>query len=251
MFLKILYFIVVALEFVTVPMFLKYYWPKKCRMSFLFKMISATLFILAGYLAMAISNNHTPYARYILIGLVLGWLGDAFLHSLSEKMVLFALGVVAFLAGHVFYIMAFQEAILTTYPDAPFLAWYEIAVVVGVCAVVIGLVFGLKVLPKEKTPMAAGLCVYMAVILTMISKAFRFVIGEIAYGMNDQMVMIFITVIFGAILFGLSDGSLGIILGLDKNDRGTRIFNIVTYFAAQILLGASIFFVRSFELLGQ
>ena len=248
--LKVLYFLVVALEFVTVPIFLKHYWPTKCKMSLLFKMISATLFVLSGYLAMEIANNHTPYAKFMLWGLVFGWLGDLFLHSLSDKMVHFALGVVAFLTGHIFYIKALQEAILTTYPDAPAFAWYEILIVVVSCVAIVALALIFKLITKEKAPLAAGLCVYMAVILTMLVKAGSFIIGEFAYGMNDNMLMIVITVGLGAILFVLSDGSLGIILGMGKKERGWRIFNIITYFAAQILLAASIFFVRSFEILG-
>ena len=45
--------------------------------------------------------------------------------------------------------------------------------------------------------------------------------------------------------------SLGIILGMGKKERGWRIFNIITYFTAQLLLAASIFFVRSFEIFGK
>lgn len=251
MFFKILYFLSVALEFVTVPIFLKHYWPKKCKMSFAFKMISATLFVLSGYFAMKISGNSTPYATYMLWGLVFGWLGDAFLHVLSEKMFYFVLGVIAFLTGHVYYIIAFQNAIKTTYPDAANFEWYEIAIVVAVCAAIIGLVFGLKLVSKEKTPLVFGLLIYAVVILAMLVKAFRFIIGEYSYGMNDNMLMIFITVGLGAILFVLSDGSLGAILALNKTARSWRIFNITTYFAAQILLAASIFFVRSFEVLGK
>lgn len=249
--LKVLYFLVVALEFVTVPIFLKYYWPTKCKMSLLFKMISATLFVLSGYLAMEIANNHTPYAKYMLWGLIFGWLGDLFLHSLSDKMVHFALGVVAFLTGHIFYIKALHDAIKTTYPEAPAFAWYEILIVVAACVAIVALALIFKVITKEKAPLAAGLCVYMAVILTMLVKAGSFIIGEFAYGMNDNMLMISITVGLGAILFVLSDGSLGVILGMDKKERSWRIFNITTYFAAQILLAASIFFVRSFEVLGK
>lgn len=250
MFLKVLYFLVVAAEFVTVPIFLKHYWPQKCKMSFLFKMISATLFVLSGYLAMQIADNHSPYAKLMVWGLVFGWLGDAFLHVLSEKMAYFAVGVVAFLTGHIFYIIAFQKAIKTTYPDATAFAWYEIAIVVGICGLIASLAFGLKLIKKEQIPLALGLCVYMVVIITMLAKAFRFIMGEISYGMNDNLVMVAITVGLGAILFVLSDGSLGAILAMDKKARSWRIFNITTYFAAQILLAASIFFVSSFEVLG-
>jgi hypothetical protein len=76
-----------------------------------------------------------------------------------------------------------------------------------------------------------------------------FVIDVIAFGVDDNMFMIALTVGLGAILFFLSDASLGIILVDDKPvKRGMRIFNITTYYAAQVLLAASIFFVFSREL---
>ena len=69
--------------------------------------------------------------------------------------------------------------------------------------------------------------------------------------MNDHMIMICVTVALGAILFVLSDGSLGMILFAGKKgNRPLKIFNIVTYFAAQILLASSIFFIRTTVLYG-
>ena len=76
-----------------------------------------------------------------------------------------------------------------------------------------------------------------------------FIIGEIAFGVNDNMLMVTVTVGLGAVLFALSDISLGLILSSDKpRVRSHRIFNIITYYAAQVLLAASIFFVYSREL---
>ena len=74
MFLKILLAVAVLAEFYTVPTFLKHYWPKKCKMSLLFKMISATLFVLCGVLSMKIAGNNTSYASLMVLGLVFGWL---------------------------------------------------------------------------------------------------------------------------------------------------------------------------------
>ena len=65
MFWTILFILAVAAEFVTVPLFLKYSWPKKCWKSFGVKMICSALFFLAGLLAVKISGNHTPYAHLI------------------------------------------------------------------------------------------------------------------------------------------------------------------------------------------
>ena len=44
MLFKILYFLCVAAEFYAVPTFLKYYWPQKCKMSFIWKTVASSLF---------------------------------------------------------------------------------------------------------------------------------------------------------------------------------------------------------------
>lgn len=248
MFLKILFFLAVALEFVFVPLFLKYSWPDKCWKSFGYKNVCSALFFAAGLLAMTISNNHTPYAKMIIIGLLFGWIGDLFLHIVSDKIIFFGIGGLAFLIGHIFYIDAFSKAIQETYPQANTFEWYEIlAVVLLVAAVVL---YG--VLKKIKfNPMMIAVLLYAVTISTMLVKALRYSIGEIVYGMNDHMIMICVTVALGAILFVLSDGSLGMILFAGKKgNRPLKIFNIVTYFAAQILLASSIFFIRTTVLYG-
>ncbi|MDD6145983.1 MAG: lysoplasmalogenase [Oscillospiraceae bacterium] len=244
---KVLFIIAAALELITVPVFLKYYWPDRCKKSLIMKMVSSVLFVLAGYFAIKASGNSSGYADMIFWGLVFGCIGDFFLHSLKGKIVDFAIGLVAFLAGHVFYILAFIKATKTSYPARGTFAWYEILVVLlGVAGMIA--FSAAKGLFKTKGPIMAGVTVYTAVLLTMLVKALRYAIGEIAYGTNDHMVMVFITVAVGALLFFMSDTSLGLILGTDKKTRGLRIFNILTYYSAQILLAASIFFVSSREL---
>lgn len=247
---KVLFVIAVAAEFVFVPLFLKYSWPNKCWKSFGFKMVCSALFFAAGLLATKISGHSaetSPYTKLILWGLFLGWLGDMFLHLITDKIVVFGLGLFAFLGGHIFYIFAFQKAIKKTYPDKPFFAWYEIVAV----AVLVGLVLLYAAIKKKQGKLAAGklymvipVVLYAVTISAMLAKAFRYCVGEWLYGTNDHMVMIFVTVALGAVLFVLSDGSLGMILfaGQQKN-RPLKIFNIATYFAAQILLASSIFYI--------
>ena len=184
----------------------------------------------------------------IIIGLLFGWIGDLFLHIVSDKIIFFGIGGLAFLIGHIFYIDAFAKAIQETYPQSNTFEWYEIlAVVLLVAAVVL---YG--VLKKIKfNPMMIAVLLYAVTISTMLVKALRYSIGEIVYGMNDHMIMICVTVALGAILFVLSDGSLGMILFAGKKgNRPLKIFNIVTYFAAQILLASSIFFIRTTVLYG-
>lgn len=244
MLFKILMALTIIAEFFTVPMFLKYYWPTKCKQSLLFKMISATLFVLCGVFAMKASGNNTSYAVLIVWGLVFGWLGDYFLHSLKDRMVEFILGVVAFLIGHLFYIAAFYHALKTLRPDAKLLNWYDF-VIVGAVLALVSVYVAVKKIYQKKGPMVFGLMLYVVFLTAMVVKAALYLYAEWDYGINDSMVPALLTVGVGSVFFFLSDASLGLILTGDEVKRKMRIFNIITYFIAQILLAVSILFVRS------
>ena len=244
MFFKILFALTILAEFYTVPTFLKYYWPKKCKQSLIFKMISATLFVLCGVLAMKISGNNSSYAYLMVLGLVFGWRGDYFLHSLKDRMIEFIIGGVAFLVGHIFYSAAFYHALKTLKPDAKLLNWYDF-VAVGIVVVLVTLYVVLKKIYQKKGPMVIGLMLYGIFLTAMVVKACLYMYAEWDYGVSDTMVPALLTVGIGSVFFFLSDGSLGLILTGDEVKRKMRIFNIITYFIAQILLAVSILFVRS------
>lgn len=244
MFFKILFVLSIVLEFVFVPVFLKYYWPDRCKKSWFFKMVCATLFVICGYSAMKISGNNTPYATLVMWGLVFGWIGDFLLHALSNKTIYFVTGTIAFLTGHIFYIIALQKAIKTTYPGSRVFEWYELVLTAAVVGAVIIIAFKNNIF-KEKGAIAVGAMGYGVMLMTMLAKAARYCFGEWAYGTNDYTALLFVLVLLGAILFAASDLILGYIIGFNDKRRATRIVNIVTYFAAQILLASSILIVRS------
>lgn len=245
---EILFIIAVIAELALVPLFLKYYWPDRCKKSFITKTVCSLLFVLCGIFAVKAMGNNTLFADYIVWGLVFGMAGDLLLHSLTENKLPFIIGVVAFLIGHIFYIMAFQRAIYTTGLNPSAFTWYEAVAILAILALALIYAFKTNVF-KRKGAMAYGLLVYGIVLAMMLVKGLRYAIGEIVYGTNDHMFMVSLTVGLGAVLFFISDLSLGVILSDDKPaKRGMRIFNIGTYYTAQLLLAASIFFVSSREL---
>lgn len=244
MFLKVLLGLVILAECVCVPLFLKYYWPDRCKQSFILKVVSAALFVICGVLCVQISGNNTPYANLIIIGLILGFFGDVFLHSLSSNKLHFVIGFLSFFAGHFFYIAAYWKAIRTTYPAANFFAWQELLVTVVFLGALLT-AFVMKGVFKGKTPLLVVFTVYGFVLATMMTKSFRYAIGEIAYGTNDHMVAVFFTVAIGGLLFSISDAILGYTIPAGTTSRALRIVNIGTYFTAQILIALSILFVRS------
>lgn len=244
--IKILFALTIVLEVVFVPIFLKYYWPTKCKQSMIFKVLSSTMFVLCGFLAIKVSGNSSDYAYMILWGLIMGWVGDVCLHSLSNKMWHFAIGVVAFLAGHIFYIIGLQKAIDTDFPAEPTFAWHEYVFIFVVVTSVVTFL-AIKGLFKKNGVIGVGLVVYGIVLSTMLAKALRYAIAVIGYGESNDMFMIALTVGIGSILFAISDITLGYILSTDDIKRAMRIFNIITYYVAQILLAVSIFYVKSRE----
>ena len=245
MIFKILFALCVAAEFVTVPLFLKNSWPKKTNLSLLFKMVSSTLFILCGVLAMKIAGNGSEYAKLIIWGLVMGWIGDFFLHLKTDKVAVFGAGLFAFLAGHIFYIIAFQKGIRIHYPGADTFTWYECLAVVLFVGLII--LYALKKKIKAKPVMAVPVVLYALTISFMLVKAVRLCFAFWAWGLYEStmwLICLIVTVAVGAVLFVLSDASLGLILfaGQNKNQK-LKWFNIGTYYAAQVLIASSIFLI--------
>lgn len=246
---KILFIVCAVLEVALVPLFLKFYWPDRTKKSFATKAVCSLLFCLCGVFAMKHTGNNTLFAEYMLWGLILGAVGDLLLHSLTKVIYPFVVGVITFFTGHIFYILAFQRAIYTTYPGSNAMEWYEIAAIVFI-ELLIAVYVIIRKTYKTKPHLVALATIYGAMLTAMLVKAARFAIGEIAYGTNDHMVMISVTVLLGALLFFISDFILIFILKSDVPiKRSMRIVNIITYYAAQVLLAASIFFVYSRELL--
>lgn len=245
MVLKVLFALCVALEFVFVPLFLKYSWPKKCWTSFGLKMVCSALFFAAGLLMMYISGNRSRYAVLILWGLALGWAGDLFLHLITEKLWVFGIGLFAFLGGHVFYIAAFQKALsVMSHGEARLFTWEECAAV-G-CILLLFVIYAVKKKVSGKLYMIIPVVLYALTISFMLVKAFRLCIENALVWEAAPALPLFLTVALGAVLFILSDATLGMILfaGHEKN-RPLKWFNIGTYFAAQLLLGSSIYFLTA------
>ena len=110
-------------ECIAFPIFIKAQWPKKCVKSFCWKMISASLFVGYGVFAFFAAKNawgnrfFETFARDMVIGLCFGWLGDLLLHltALSKNPgkvftgAAFVSGLIAFLVGHIFYVIAYIE----------------------------------------------------------------------------------------------------------------------------------------------
>lgn len=237
---KIIYIIAVALECVFVPLFLKYAWPKKCKTSLIMKTIASALFIITGVCSIFIAGKFTVYGKFILVGLIFGMLGDILLHLLTDNQLVFAGGLFAFLIGHIFYIIAYKKALDYYTPGAKVFDWravVAILVLVFSCiiyAVMKDMKFGIAAVP---------VLMYAVTISIMLVTAFQLGARVFLEGF-DHDVAILCTVSLGSLLFLLSDATLAILLfGGQAKNRPLKIFNILTYYSGQVLIGSSIMFV--------
>ncbi len=240
--LYIMFSLCCVLECVFVPWFLKVMWPNPSKKSLLLKMICASLFVAVGVLSIYIADNHTEYAYTMLLGLVFGWIGDFFLHVNTTK-TCFGIGFTSFLIGHIVYIVSYIRALGNIFPDYPKISVLEICLAVSLC--VIALVCYRKLglnMPGVFVKLSMGS--YFVILDIMFVKAtvlgVNYLISGGAHGVIPLLVLS-----IGSLSFLLSDVVLGIIMfGGQKKNYPIKIFNIVTYFVAQVLLASSILFIK-------
>lgn len=240
MLLWVLFTCCFILQCFATPLFLKLIWPNRSMKSLAAKMLAATLFVCVGFLSVNIANNKSDFAITMVVGLLLGWVGDFFLHS--EKNVFFGIGFASFLAGHIAYITAYVRA-LGTFEGYNNLNAVEITVFAALMLVSV-FVFKRFKLEFSIKLLKYAVWVYTAVLSFMFIKATSLGVHFLLNG-GQNGVLALLTLAFGSLFFLLSDATIGILMfGGQRKNRPLKIFNIVTYFAGQMLLASSILFVN-------
>lgn len=240
MILKILFGICVVASIILTPFYLEAQKNKGIK-SLTLKMFDSTCFLSAGVLAVFIADNRTPFAKYMLIALALSWVGDFLLHVIKPK-VLNAVGFVSFMAAHVFYIIAYNNAAQTIEPGRAFLQPWGIAIPI-VCIAVYTVITAKK-MQFEKWALAASVS-YGIVILLMFAKAADLAVLGLQSG-TENAVISAVLLFTGAALFVASDLTISFLLFDEryKKNYPLKIFNIATYFAGQLLLASLILTVK-------
>ncbi len=233
------------LFFIFLPLYDKAYWPEPTKKSLLFKMVSATMFVLIGILGMLITDNQTEYAKIIIIGLVFGWIGDLLMHIPSKKnMIYLYTGAAGFLVGHIFYVYAFVSATASLVDDYHFFTIPEV-----LAFLVIYFTFALMLKPVFKFDftskfMQFGLYVYSIFLMGMLIKAITFAVTYFQNGTKNNLTGMLIIIVAGLIFF-ISDMTLGIrLLGGRKDSKFIKSLSLYTYFFAQLFLATSILFIK-------
>lgn len=233
----------IVIELIFVPKFLVAQRPGICIKSFCYKMICATMFVAIGFLCYRYSGNTSEFAKHMLIGLCLGWVGDVFLHIKPAKEFFFGIGFCFFFSSHILYLIAFSKAANQYFTKSNYITIISIILI----AVVI-LCSALYTKFKKKMKMnllTAPLCFgYALVLVPMMVNAFMFSVQYIAAGYPNA-ILGGICLTLGGISFYLSDFTIAF-LTFNKPDKGNiplKNFNIGTYFFAQTMLALSILFI--------
>lgn len=221
----------------VVPFFLKAGWPKKTKKSLLLKMICSTLFLAVGVLAIVLSGAFSRYAVWILCGLACSWLGDFLLH-VSGKLHFFLLGLVSFLVAHIFYVVAFCDALRRTFPQAGFFNLYECLCIAAVVLFGVAAARRLEIHPgRAKLPAFFYMCVLVTMMVKASSLGIRCLIAGLPLCGAAAAVLI-----VGSLCFVLSDATLAMLNFGPRKTFPLKCFNIGTYYAAQVLLASTILF---------
>ena len=240
--LRLLFAAAVMVECIFTPLYLKALWPQKCFKSLCLKMVCSAMFFSVGILSLFIAENNTEYAYTVIAALALGWVGDYFLHAKGTQ-TYFIIGFISFLLGHVVYITAFLRRLALEFPEAGLVnvPGAVAFAVIAVTSVIIACALKMKFSPHA---LKYACAFYAVILITMFIKASELGIRFYMTGSSGGLAAAVI-IISGSFLFLLSDASLAVILfGGKKGSYPLKIFNIATYFPAQVLLAATILFFK-------
>lgn len=194
---------------------------KKNIIGLIGKVLAALCFIVIGYFGYL--DNPTTYRYFILLGLLLDGIGDLFLglRNLFAKNVMFLLGTLSFLAGHVMFIRA-----LLLLENANLVLW----LVAGVLEEALIFYLFNRVCRFHKIYYIVGIA-YACLIMIMANLA-------IGVYMTSNLLSDYIFMI-GAGLFVASDIIL-VLYNFSKKDKWMHPVYSLLYFIAQILISFSL-----------
>ncbi len=171
----------------------------------------------AGFVALAFASGaaDTPYGRWVLVALALGWIGDVALAL--DRPAWFRVGLGGFLASHVAYIAAFQILGLRA---------IAAAVSLGLLAIP-ATVVGRWLLPHVPRDLRVPVITYIAVITVMVAAAAGAASGGAPW-----------PVFPAAVLFYVSDLATARDAFVTKG-FANRAAGLPMYYAAQVLFSLS------------
>lgn len=192
------------------------------RARYAFKPMASLAFIGVAVVGGALSSSASPYATWIVIGLVLGAIGDVALMLPGRRP--FMVGLVSFLLGHVAYVIGFHCVV-------PVSTWFVPLSLLPAVSIVPILVWLWPHLGSMKIPVLA----YVMVISTMVVGALAVLTADEPGGLNTLEVRLLAS---GAVLFFLSDLAVAR-QRFVRQSLVNRLWGLPAYYAGQLLLAWS------------
>ena len=222
----IIYLYIIA-GFVLQALFIKSEHEEKYLLADILKGTASLMFVLIGYTAFQTVNN--PFNRQLFFGLLFGMIGDILLNLRyvfpKHGQKIFLAGIVAFLIGHVLYLLALI-------PQARHVwIWYCIAA--GALAAAGLLAYTFKTMEVKKAFKIFGVF-YLGAVFIMTAIALG-----IAFFTPGRRAIIYA---IGAVLFTASDVVLIFNTFSGVTKFSLRIANLTLYYIGQILIACSLFF---------
>ncbi len=190
---------------------------------------AAAFFVMLG--VYCYEKNPNNGAILIVIGLILGMVGDIFLNmrnlyegAKSNK--IFAIGILAFLSGHFLYI-AFLIG------DAGEKLWLALLITALLS------VLAIPPLMKQITAPSMGLKIFGYVYLVVVIAMFSCAVTMLTQKGITAMTIIFV---IGAFLFVVSDFIM-IYYSFGKKIKPLRAINLLSYYVGQLLIASCILFL--------
>ncbi len=198
----------------------------KLALATVLKGTASAFFVAFG--AVCFGANGTTFGKLILIGLVLGMIGDILLNLRNQfqggmSMKVFALGVLAFLGGHILYIAALIRACS------------GMVILAAVLTAVLS-VLSIPPLMKRITAPSRGLKLFGYVYLVVVIAMFSCAVGVLV---NLGMAAVNLVFVAGAFLFVISDFIM-IYYTFGNKIPVLRVTNLLCYYVGQLLIGLCI-----------
>lgn len=220
----------VCLMAVCLPCYVVAIKPGYSWKTLILKMVCSTAFLLiALFSALKTGTLNGIYAQFMIFGFACSWVGDVMLH-LDPGMVRIAIGVVFFLAAHVFFIYAYVKNL-----GGAFISAKEIIAICVIWAIVIAAALIMKL---KLNIYALAVVIYGTVLMFMLIKAF-----ELGMSFAPASYIPAVLLTGGALLFTISDATLAAGFFGKKSYKGS-VINITTYFIGQTLLALSVLVVK-------
>lgn len=200
------------------------------------KIICSSIFVATGITsAIATGGFSSVYSKLMVIGFICSWAGDIMLH-LNPKIPQIIIGGLGFLAAHALYIISFIKVKGIVTGEQSILTTADIIIIICLYALAALLYFTLKL---KAGKLLIPIMIYALILCFMMSKAIALGIALVTASHMSGLL-----VIFGALLFVISDFTLGISF-LGKPEYKKQVVNMATYFPAQMLLALSVYFLNT------